>query len=88
MLMIKKICNTNAALEHEKRFDKGVLDAYIIGFLDDAVNRLRGNLYCNLIIEVGSLKLRRHDLQDGMNYEDIRTNQQTHRVRQGRCADG
>ena len=38
MLVIETICTTNAALEQEERFDKVMLNKYIIGHVNDAVN--------------------------------------------------
>jgi hypothetical protein len=38
MLVIETICTANAALEQEKRFDKAMLNTYIIGHVNDAVN--------------------------------------------------
>ena len=38
MLVIETICTTNAALEQEERFDKAMLNKYIIGYVNAAVN--------------------------------------------------
>ena len=38
MLEIETICTANAALEREERFDKAMLNMYIITHVNDAVN--------------------------------------------------
>lgn len=38
MLVIETIWTANAALEQEERFDKAMLNMYIIGHVNDAVN--------------------------------------------------